>query len=423
MSKMVTFSDIVDKKEGLRRGPFGGDLKKEIFVEKGPDTYKVYEQGNVLNDDMFLGRYYITKDYFEKKMSRFEVKKGDFLVSCSGVNYGAIAFVDEEGYEKGIINQALLRVRLNQNVIDPEYFYFLYVTYIVNIITSGNGDSTIPNFPPLSVIKQIRFPLPELHEQRRIVKKLHDLKKYTSSSNKQINILKKIISMIYKQWFEDLKFPGSNIDLHDLKYTTYINEWLPKNWKQSRLYSSDIKKSAKAVSEFKGEITYLDTSCVENDVIIDRSNKITYDKKPSRANIIMESNSIWFAKMKDTVKHIYAFENRRDYFKKYVISTGFAGLKPKNDDYIYYLACYVNSDFFEESKNFKSSGTTQKAINDLNINLIPIVLPNNELIIKFNNIVKPLFDKIYALEEEKYYFESILEFAASMEFKRILMKN
>ena len=101
MSK-VRFQDIVKQKDGFLRGPFGGDLKKDIFVEKSCDTYKVYEQGVVLNNDESIGRYYISNDYFKKKMYRFEVKPKDFLVSCSGVNYGAIHQLSEN-IEKGVI--------------------------------------------------------------------------------------------------------------------------------------------------------------------------------------------------------------------------------------------------------------------------------------------------------------------------------
>ena len=42
------FSDLVIEDRGLLRGPFGGSLKKEIFIPKSPTTYKVYEQGVVL---------------------------------------------------------------------------------------------------------------------------------------------------------------------------------------------------------------------------------------------------------------------------------------------------------------------------------------------------------------------------------------
>lgn len=52
----VSFEEIVANKDGFLRGPFGGDLKKDIFVQKSENTYKVYEQGVVLNQDPSIGK-------------------------------------------------------------------------------------------------------------------------------------------------------------------------------------------------------------------------------------------------------------------------------------------------------------------------------------------------------------------------------
>ena len=82
--KVYKFEDIVISKKGFLRGPFGGDLKKEIFVEKSKETYKVYEQGVVLNSDKNIGRYYISKGDYDTKLNKFSVEDKDFLVSCSG---------------------------------------------------------------------------------------------------------------------------------------------------------------------------------------------------------------------------------------------------------------------------------------------------------------------------------------------------
>lgn len=182
------FIDIVEKDKGFLRGPFGSDLKKSILVSKNEGEYKVYEQGVVLNGNHSIGNYYITKDYFDSKLSRFEVKPGDFLVSCSGVNYGAI-YRMPTNIEKGIINQALLRIRLNEDIVDPDFFYYYFQTYIVKKIISGTGDSTIPNFPPISEIKNIDLFLPDYSEQVKIGR---NLKLFDNKIKKN----KEIISLI-----------------------------------------------------------------------------------------------------------------------------------------------------------------------------------------------------------------------------------
>lgn len=67
-----------------RKGPFGSSLTKSMFVPKGADTVKVYEQKNAIQKDHTLGTYYITRQYYESKMRSFTVEPGDILVSCAG---------------------------------------------------------------------------------------------------------------------------------------------------------------------------------------------------------------------------------------------------------------------------------------------------------------------------------------------------
>lgn len=170
----------IDK--GFVRGPFGSALKKSLFVPKGEDTYKVYEQCVPLEQDKSKGEYYITGDYFRKSLSRFEVRHNDFLVSCSGVNYGAIYHL-QEPFEKGVINQALLIIRINEQLVDYNYFKYLFRAVLSKAITSGTGDSTIPNFPSMDVIKDTEVLLPDLFSQKKIGKVLNFIDKKIVQNN------------------------------------------------------------------------------------------------------------------------------------------------------------------------------------------------------------------------------------------------
>lgn len=203
------FEDIVTKDDGFLRGPFGSALKKSLFVPKSEDTYKVYEQGVVLERNSNVGRYYISKDYYENNMSRFSVKPGDFLVSCSGVNYGAIYQLPEK-IEPGIINQALLRIRLNNDIVDENYFIYYFRAYIVNVITGGTGDSTIPNFPPMSVVKAVKIQLPSIEIQRKVGTFLRNIENKINNNNKIIEELEQMAKTIYDYWFLQYEFPNEN---------------------------------------------------------------------------------------------------------------------------------------------------------------------------------------------------------------------
>lgn len=164
----VAWEAVLDSEKGaFRRGPFGSTLKKSIFVKSG---YKVYEQYCPINDDCSFGRYYITTELFEKLKS-FEVKTGDYLISCSGT-LGRITRVPENS-EKGIINQALLRVRINDRIIDHKYFHYIFRSpfFQDKLIDSSTG-TAISNVKGVKELKALPIPLPPHAEQLRIVKEL-----------------------------------------------------------------------------------------------------------------------------------------------------------------------------------------------------------------------------------------------------------
>jgi type I restriction enzyme, S subunit len=240
MSKKYFFKDIVVNKNGFLRGPFGGDLKKELFVEKGSGTYKVYEQGVVLNSDKNIGRYYISEQDYLKTLHRFSVEDRDFLVSCSGVNMGAI-YQLKAPFEKGIINQALLRIRLNKELVDDDYFYYLFKELISRKITSGSGDSTIPNFPGLATVKNIEFDLPDKTVQQKIGKTLSALDSKIEL-NRRINAeLEAMAKTLYDYWFVQFDFPDGDGKPYkssggQMEFNKELNREIPHGWEDGTIY-------------------------------------------------------------------------------------------------------------------------------------------------------------------------------------------
>lgn len=152
----------IAKNKGLIRGPFGGALKKEIFKESG---YKVYQQQNAIYSDIEIGDYYIDEEKF-KELKRFAVQKNDFIVSCSGT-IGKIFRIPNNYYE-GIINQALLLIRLNDEKVNYSYFNFIFISDVIQrkILESQGG--AMKNLVGMNQIRKIQLPIPPLPEQKAI---------------------------------------------------------------------------------------------------------------------------------------------------------------------------------------------------------------------------------------------------------------
>ena len=145
------------------RGPFGGSLKKSIFVEKG---YAVYEQQHAIYNQFSDIRYFIDETKFEE-MKRFELKSGDLIMSCSGT-MGKIAIVPEN-VQQGVINQALLKISPNKNVMGEYIARLLSSKYFQDILTKLSGGAAIQNVPAVSVLKDIEVPVPSIKNQKLII--------------------------------------------------------------------------------------------------------------------------------------------------------------------------------------------------------------------------------------------------------------
>ena len=149
------------------RGPFGSSIKKSVCVPKNKDTYKVYEQGNVIQNNFNIGEYYIDSDKF-KELKRFELKAKDIVVTCAGT-LGKIVIVPDK-IERGVINSVLMRIRLNRSKVNDEFFVHLFKSNIFQKrITKNATGAGVTNMFATSELKKFKIPLPPLSIQEHIV--------------------------------------------------------------------------------------------------------------------------------------------------------------------------------------------------------------------------------------------------------------
>jgi len=188
--------------DSFKRGPFGSALKKAFFVKD--NTYKVYEQYCPINDDCSFERYYISEDKFTELKS-FEVKEKDYLISCSG-SIGKITQIPKE-YKNGVINQALLRVRINDSSYLDKFFITLFrSSFFQDNITDSSTGSAMINLKGVKELKALPLPMLSIAEQNEIVKQIEKhfsiIDKLDSVVQNSIKESKRLRQSILKQAFE-----------------------------------------------------------------------------------------------------------------------------------------------------------------------------------------------------------------------------
>ncbi len=141
----------------MTKGPFGSDMKKDLYVPKGEDTYKVYIQINAIQGDQSLGDYYISKEYFDQKISRFEVHPGDIIITCDGTLGKHLKL--NENMERGVISPSLLRLTLDESKMTQEYFEYMWDMYMLLLMKKEARNACLVHLPSAKVIGDVDIPV------------------------------------------------------------------------------------------------------------------------------------------------------------------------------------------------------------------------------------------------------------------------
>lgn len=180
----TTLGEVSD----FTRGPFGGSLKKEIFVKSG---YAVFEQQHAIYGDFSSFRYFVIAEKFEE-MSRFRVSAGDLIMSCSGT-IGKVSIVPPAA-PQGIINQALLKISPKSEIMGEFLLFWTQSEIFKLIIGENSGGAVQQNVASVKILKSIAIALPPLAEQKRIIEVVSSMDEVIQSTEQAVDDAKALRS-------------------------------------------------------------------------------------------------------------------------------------------------------------------------------------------------------------------------------------
>ena len=183
----------------MTKGPFGSDMKKDLYVPKGADTYKVYIQINAIQGNQNLGDYYISKEYFKQKISRFEVHPGDFIITCDGT-LGKHLKLDEN-MERGVISPSLLRLTLDESKMTQEYFEYMWDMYMLLLMKKEARNACLVHLPSAKVIGEVDIPVAPFELQKEFSAFVHQVDKSKVAIQKSLDEAQLLFDSLMQKYF------------------------------------------------------------------------------------------------------------------------------------------------------------------------------------------------------------------------------
>ncbi len=336
----------------------------------------------------------------EKEQDVFSVKKDDIFITRTSETVDALAMscVAVKDYPKATFSGFVKRLRpKTSGIVYSKYIaFFLRSRYFRKVIDCNTIMTLRASFNE-DMFSFLYLYLPEYEEQVRIGDLLYKIETQIRLNKKINDNLENQIQTIYDYWFSQFDFPDSNGNPYksnkgQFEWNDTIKRNIPTNWAVSSVAKNTLTKFIKPgvdVFEFK---TYLATADVKGSAISEGT-VIDYENRESRANMQPTEYSVWFAKMKNSIKHLYLNPEMKPIIEQSILSTGFCGLQCDEISFEY-ISSFIASPYFELHKDMLAHGATQEAVNNDDLTGIHLLMPDKITLEKYHQITQPLYAQI-----------------------------
>jgi len=278
---------------------------------------------------------------------------------------------------------------------DLEHFaYYLLQNLNLNNYAGGAAQPLVTQV----VLKQIMINIPASGVQKQIAGVLSAYDDLIENNAKRIKVLEEMAQVIYKEWFVYFRFPGNEkVKMVDSK--TEFGK-IPEGWGVKEVTKFKCFKFSKPkINKFKGVKKYYATADISVLGFVNDGEEVTFDSKPSRAQIQPNINSVWFARMKDTRKIVFFRNINSRFANTTLLSSGMAGFQSENDNFAFMFSL-INSQSFHTQKDLNATGATQVSLTDDRLKQIKMVEPPINLIQKYSQTANPWLDEILFLQKK-----------------------
>ena len=324
----------------------------------------------------FGNTMFVPYEYYNNLNDIRKAKFNDILYSVVG-SFGKPVLIKEN--KPFAFQRHIAILRPNNGIVDSRFLYYVMLSrdfYMqADTVAIGAAQRTIS----LTALRNMEVELPPMEIQHRIATILSRYDSLIENYQKQIKLLEEAAQRLYKEWFVDLRFPG-----HE---NTKIVDGVPEGWEKKRLNNLVNLQSGYAFKsstfEESGQYKIVTIKNVK-DGLFDGDNVSFIKSIPEKmpAHCLLQTGDILLSLTGNVGRVCFIIG------KNYLLNQRVAKLDSHYPAFTYCL--FRNHDMFIEVNNL-ANGAAQQNVSPIRIGEMKILLPNKEVLYKFESITsKPI---------------------------------
>jgi len=358
---------------------------------------KNIKTGKIVNEEDIR---FVSQKLYERWMPE-KLESGDILLT-SEAPLGDLYFLKEK--KDYVLSQRLFAIRTNRKKLDSRYLYYYLQGSIGRQELLRRLSGTAAEGIRQAELRKITVEFPEdILEQKKIASMISAFDDKIEVNNKIAKTLEEMAQALFKEWFVHFRFPG----YEKAEFVDSELGKIPKGWEVKRL--REITKIKKGVSYSSPEIN-------EKSIGLPMINLANFQRgggfNPDGIKFYTgRYNSTNLVKLGDIVIAMTDLTSNREvighparvpsyaHWDKILISLDVCSIDVDDllVEFLYYLM--LRRDFSYQMAS-SAGGTNVAHLSKSTIEEYIFVLPERVLIEKFQDFVKPIFNKTSGLELE-----------------------
>ena len=337
---------------------------------------------------------FVSEEDYKERVKRAIPEESDIIISREAP-MGVVGIVPK-GFQC-CLGQRLVLLKIDKSKCLPKYLlYTLMSEYVQLQIRRINQTGSIVSNLNISSLKELKIPLHSFEEQKKIANILSAIDDKIQINNQINQELEAMGKSLYDYWFVQFDFPDQNGKPYKssggkMVYHQDLKREIPEGW--------GVEKLGKLIELERG-VTYAKSDIVEkttNDAIgvlratnitgnvMDLNDLVYLTKDKINNKQIIKQNETLIVMSSGSKEHLG--KNAINYYEE-VIGFGAFCSKIVPKKYSTYINTFLQSSEFKGYLLKQSMGTNINNLTNSDILDCRIILPNEEILDKFENMVE-----------------------------------